>query len=99
MRIDTEMVVFLPSNWKGFVTSIFRGDEINEICSQKQRLWIEILNRSFWRNDQNKKNESLGFLVIIPEDLKLKYESTAKKKKESRPKEFIAAQAKNERSN
>ena len=40
MKIDTEMVVFLPKNSKGFVTSIFQGDEINEICGQKQCLWI-----------------------------------------------------------
>ena len=47
LKIDTEMVVFLPTNSKGFVTSIFQGDEINEISGQKQRLWIEILNKSF----------------------------------------------------
>ena len=44
MKIDTEMVVFLPKNSKGFVTSIFRGDESNEICGERQRLWIETLN-------------------------------------------------------
>ena len=30
-KVDTEIVVFLPQNAKGYVTSIFRGDEINEI--------------------------------------------------------------------
>ena len=43
-RIDTELVLVLPKNSKGFITSIFGGDEINEFCSEKQRLWIEILN-------------------------------------------------------
>ena len=37
MKIDTEMVVFLPKNSKGFVTFIFRGDKINEICGQNGR--------------------------------------------------------------
>ena len=46
-RIGTELVLFLPKNSKGFITSIFGGDEINEFCSEKQRLWIEILNKSF----------------------------------------------------
>ena len=34
MKIDTEMVVFLLQNSKGFVTSIFQGDKINEIYSK-----------------------------------------------------------------
>ena len=33
-RIDTEITVSLPKNLKGFVTSIFRGDEINEFNSE-----------------------------------------------------------------
>ena len=37
----------MPQNSKGFITSIFRRDEIDEICSEKQRLWIEILNKYF----------------------------------------------------
>ena len=38
IKINTEIVVFLPQNAKGYVTSIFQGDEINEIYSKKQRL-------------------------------------------------------------
>ena len=34
-RIDTELVLFSPKNSKGFIASIFRGDEINEFCSEK----------------------------------------------------------------
>ena len=47
IKIDTELVLLLPQNSKGFITSIFRSDEIDEICSEKQRLWIEILNKYF----------------------------------------------------
>ena len=47
IKIDTELVLLLPQNSKGFIISIFPGDEINEFCSEKQRLWIEILNKSF----------------------------------------------------
>ena len=52
-KTDTEMVVFLPKNSKGFVTFIFRGDKINEICGRKQRLWIEMLNKSFEETVEN----------------------------------------------
>ena len=38
IKIDTEIVVFLPQNAKGYVTSIFREDEINETYCKKQRL-------------------------------------------------------------
>ena len=45
IKIDTELILLLPQNSKGFITSIFGGDEINEFCTEKQRLWIEILNK------------------------------------------------------
>ena len=84
------MVVFFPKNSKGFVTSIFRGDEINEICGQKQRLWIEILNRSFEETVKiKKKSQPLGFLVTKPEHLKFKYEATKKKKKKADQKNLL----------
>lgn len=47
MKIITKIVAYLHQISKGFVTSIFQGDKINEIYGQKQRLWIEILNKSF----------------------------------------------------
>ena len=31
MKIDTKVTVFLPQNSKGFLTSIFRRDDINEL--------------------------------------------------------------------
>ena len=59
------MVVVLSRNSKPFVTSIFRGDEINEICSQKHRLWV--LNKSFEETVEIEKNQPLGLLAIEPE--------------------------------
>ena len=81
IKIDTEIVVFLPPNAMGYVTSIFRGDEINEIYCKKQRLWTETLNKSFEETVEIKRNRSLGFLFIEPEYLKFKYETAKKKKK------------------
>ena len=37
MKIDTELTVFLPQNSKGFTTSIFRRDKINELFHGKHR--------------------------------------------------------------
>ena len=81
IKIDTEIVAFLSQNSQEYVTPIFRGDEINEIYCKKQRLWIEILKKSFEETVEIKKNRSQGFLVIEPEHLKFKYETAKKKKK------------------
>ena len=71
----------LPRNSKGFITSIFQGDEVNDFCSDKQRLWIEILSKSFEETVEIKRNQSLGFFVIEPENLNFKYETVHKKQK------------------
>ena len=82
IKIDTELVLLLPRNLKGLITSIFRPDKINEFCSEKQRLQIEILNKSFEETVEIKRNKPLGFLVIEPENLKFRYETTNKKRKQ-----------------
>ena len=46
-KIDTEIIISLPKNSKRFITSIFREEEINEFSSKQQRLWVEILNKSY----------------------------------------------------
>ena len=72
MKIDTEMVVRLPQNSKGFVSSIFQRYKINEIYSQNQRLWIVTLNKSFEETVEIKKialriscNETRTFKIQI----------------------------------
>ena len=57
-RTDTELVLILLKNSKGFITSIFQGDEIDEFCSEKQGLWIEILNKSFRETIEIKKKST-----------------------------------------
>ena len=37
-KIDTEVTTFLTTNSKGFLTSKFRGDEINALFHGKHRL-------------------------------------------------------------
>ena len=45
-KIDSGILAFIPKNSRSFITSKFREDEINEIWSREQRLWVEILNKS-----------------------------------------------------
>ena len=58
-RID-KVVVFLPTNSRGFITSKFNVDKLKEVFEGEHCLWIEILNRSFEDTTIN-KNKLLGF--------------------------------------
>ena len=72
---------FLPTNSSGFLTSKFRGDEINELFHGKHRLWVEILNKYFEDHVEIKKGQVFGFLVIEPENLKFQHVPPMKNKK------------------
>ena len=67
-----DLILSLPQNSKGFVTSISRSDEISEFNTDKKRLWVEILNKSIEEPIKIKKNQPLGLIVIEPEHLKFK---------------------------
>ena len=88
--ISTELVALLPKNSKGFITSVFRGDEFNEFCGEKQCLWKELLNKSSEETIEIKKNQPLGFLVIKPENLIFKYETENKKKRTIQKKKSLS---------
>ena len=77
--IDTEIICILPGHSHGFITSTFRGDEIKKFDAKKQRLWLEILNKSYQDNLIIAKNSVIGFLVIEPEHIPHK---RAQKKKQ-----------------
>ena len=81
-KIDTEIVLIIQKNATAFVTSKFRGDEIFEVNGETQRLWIEILNKSYNEHTKINRNSVLGFAVIEPEYLSFKHETTKAKKKE-----------------
>ena len=80
-KIDTELIVLLPDNSNRFVTSKFRGDEIYKFNANKQRLWVEILNKPYKDNLRLKIDSVIGFVVIETEYLPHKHVT---KKKESK---------------
>ena len=49
------MVGSLPENYQGFLTSIFKADEIEQVSHNEQKLWIGILNRSSEEDIEIKK--------------------------------------------
>ena len=44
-KINSGVLAHIPENVRSFLTSKFREDEINEIWSGEQRMWVEILNK------------------------------------------------------
>ena len=49
------MVGVLPENYQGFLSSIFKADEIEQVSHNEQKLWIGILNRSSEEDIEIKK--------------------------------------------
>ena len=79
-RQDTDVVVSLPENSQGYLTSKFRTDEIEQISCNKQRLWIGILNKSLTEDIEIKKNSVLGFFVLKTKaNIEIKHETQTKK--------------------
>ena len=63
-KIDSEVTAFLQKNSRGFITSKFRIDEINEPFYGKHCLWLEILNKFFQDNIETKKDNLLVSLSL-----------------------------------
>ena len=53
-----------------------------KLIMKKKHLWIEVLNTSYSEDLKIKKKQYPGFLVIEPENLKFKYVTKKKTKKE-----------------
>ena len=82
-KIEAGIVLHLPKEAKAFIASKFRSQDIYEVNKQKSRLWIEILNSSYFEKLKRKIKTPLGFFVIEPEKLKSKYETKKKPKKQT----------------
>ena len=93
-NIDTGIILYLPDRSHGFVTSMFRRDEIHKLKAKKQRL--EISNKSHLDNLIIKKDSVLGFVVIEPKHLTYKHETKKiKKEKEKQAKKRRQTKAEN----
>ena len=72
--------MFLQQHSDRFLTSILRGNEINEIFYGKHLSWVEVFSELFENSLEIKKNQPLGFLVIESENLKFRNAPSKKKK-------------------
>ena len=94
ISIDTGITINVPKKSIAYLTTKFKGQKIKEIDGpKKQRLWLTHLNKSYFEKYKINKGDIIGYLVIKPSNLKIKYEKkppakTRKLPNHSLPKEW-----------
>ena len=86
MTIDTELLIKLPENSNTFLATKFEGQEIQKIIhptNGKKRLWITLLNESYFEKYIINKGHVIGYFVTKPDNIKV---HNATKEKTSRRK-------------
>ena len=91
--LDTEILINLPENSIAYLTTKFRGQKIKEIIGRtKERLWITLLNESYFEKYKIKKGDITGYLLFSPTNLYVNYEKTNEKtpnKKRKLPNNYL----------
>ena len=86
LTINTELSIKLPENSNAFLATKFEGQEIQKIIvltNGKKRLWITLLNESYFEKYNINKGDVIGYRIIEPDNIKVHY---ATKEKTSRQK-------------
>ena len=80
ISIDTGIIINLPKKSTAHLTTKFRGQKIIEIQGpKKERLWLTLFNKFHFEKHQINKGEIIGYLLLSPCDLSVKYETPKKK--------------------
>ena len=80
ISIDTGIIINLPKKSTAHLTTRSKGQKIIEIQGpRKERLWLTLLNESYFEKHQIKKGEIIRYLLLSPSDLSVKYETPKKK--------------------
>ena len=75
ISIDTWITISLPKKSTADLTTKFKGQKIKEIDGPtKQRLCLTLLNESYFEKHKINKCDVIGYLLITPSNLKIKYE-------------------------
>ena len=83
--IDTGIILDLPENSTAHLTT-----KIETIIGPKvQRLWLAILNESYFGNCKIEKGDIIGYLVIEPKNLKIYYEKNPQVKARRSPNNYL----------
>ena len=89
LTIDTELSIKLPENSTAYLATKFEGQEIQKFIgsnSTRKRLWITLLNESYFNEYQINKGDVIRYLIIEPDNIKAHYQ--AKEKTSRRTKKY-----------
>ena len=85
LTIDTELSIKLPENSRAFLATKFEGQNIVRIIRpDKKRLWVTLLNESYFNKYYIKKGDIIAYLVIEPKNLKVHYEEEEKQSRQKK---------------
>ena len=74
ISIDTGITINLPEKPTVYLTTKFKGQKIKTIEGPKtQRLWLTILNESYFDKYKIQKGDLIGYLVVEPKNTSIKY--------------------------
>ena len=72
LTIDTELILHLPKDSTTHLVTKFQGQKIKTIVGPKiERLWLTLLNESYFDKHKIKRRDIIGYLVIEPKNLKI----------------------------
>ena len=91
ISIDTGITVNLPKNSTAHLTTKFKGQKIKEIKGPKtERLWLTLLNESYFEKHKIKQGDIIGYLLISPSHLPIKYEKKTPDKTRKLPNNYLS---------
>ena len=78
-RYNKEITVSLPKDSRGYFTSKYKTDEIEQVSSNPQRIRIGVINKSLVDNIVIKKGKVFGLFVLeLKGKINIKHETEAK---------------------
>ena len=92
LAINTVLSVKVPENVNVFLPTKFEGQEIIKIIgptTTRKRLWITLLNESYFAKYTIDKGDVLGYLIIKPKDIKVHYATKEKTSRQKAPNNYL----------
>ena len=75
LTIDTKLILDLLEKSRAHLVTKFQRQKIKTIFGPKpERLWLTLLNESYFDKYKIKCRDIIGYLIIEPKDLKIYYE-------------------------
>ena len=90
LTIDTALILYLPKDSTAHLITKFQGQKMKTIVGPKtERLWLTLLNESYFDKYKIKRRDIIGYLIIEPEDLKIQYKKNPPNQTRRHPDNYL----------